>query len=194
MKFTPKQLALMGMCIALNVAIGGIVHVLKLPIFLDAVGTILAVLLIGLVPGIVVGVLSFVVAAIIINPVYLYFVGTQAVVAIYIYLVAKHFAAFSTLTRTIIAGLLLGVVAGVVSAPVIVTVFGGVAGSGRDLITAGLIATGQQVFKAVILSGAASEPVDKVLQCIAVFFALRAMPKNLLRSFANPLLEKNNFI
>jgi len=88
----------------------------------------------------------------------------------------------------------LGIVAGVVSAPVIVLVFGGVSGSGRDLITAGLISTGQQIYKAVILSGAASEPVDKLLQALAAFFIIKSSPKSILNQFRNPLLEKNGLL
>ncbi len=194
MKFTTRQLALMGMLIALNVAIGGIVHVIKLPIFLDAVGTVLATLILGLGAGVVVGVLSFVVAAVVINPVYVWFVATQAAIAIFIYVLASRFAAFKSLPRVIATGIALGVVAGIVSAPIIVGVFSGVSGSGRDLITAGLISTGQQIYKAVILSGAASEPVDKVLQVLAAFYVLRALPKKVLGQFRNPVLEKNGFL
>jgi energy-coupling factor transport system substrate-specific component len=194
MKFTAKQLALMGMLIALNVAIGGIVHVVKLPIFLDAIGTILAAIVLGLIPGIVVGVVSFLLAAAIISPVYIWFIGTQAVVAAFVYVMASRLSAFKSLPRVIPTGLLLGVVAGIVSAPVIVFVFGGVAGSGRDLITAGLLSTGQQIYKAVILSGAASEPVDKLLQTLAAFFVLKSLPKRVLGQYRNPVLEKNGFL
>lgn len=194
MKFTARQLALMGMLIALNVAIGGIVHVVKLPIFLDAIGTILAVLVLGLIPGIVVGIVSFLLAAAVINPVYIWFIGTQAVIAAFIYVLASRFSAFKSLPRVIPTGLLLGLVAGIVSAPVIVFVFGGVAGSGRDLITAGFLSTGQQIYKAVILSGAASEPVDKLLQTLAAFFVLKSLPKRVLGQYRNPVLEKNGFL
>jgi energy-coupling factor transport system substrate-specific component len=194
MKFTARQLALMGMLVALNVAIGGIVHVVKLPIYLDAIGTILAALVLGLVPGIVVGVVSFLVAAAIINPVYIWFIGTQAVIAVFVYLLASRLFVFKSLARVIPTGLLLGVVTGIVSAPVIIFVFGGVAGSGRDLITAGLLSMGQQIYKAVILSGAASEPVDKLLQTLAAFFVLKSLPKRVLAQYRNPVLEKNGLL
>ncbi len=194
MKFSGRALALMGMLVALNVSIGGIVHITKLPIFLDAIGTIIAVLMLGLLPGIIVGVISFLLASVLINPVFIWFIGTQAVIAAFAYLLASHFAAFKTLGRVIPTGIALGIVAGVVSAPVIVYVFGGVAGSGRDLITAGLITTGQQIYKAVILSGAASEPVDKLLQTLAAFFVMRSLPKTVLARFKNPVLEKNGFL
>lgn len=194
MKLNNRQIALMGMLIALNVTIGGIVHVIKLPIFLDAIGTIIAALVLGLVPAITVGVLSFLVAAALINPVYIWFIGTQAVIAAFVYLLASRFMVFRSASRVIPTGIALGVVAGVVSAPVIVLVFGGVAGSGRDLITAGLISTGQQIYKAVILSGAASEPVDKLLQTLAAFYVIKSLPKKLLGQFRNPVLEKNGLL
>lgn len=194
MKFSNRQVALMGMLIALNVSIGGIVHVIKLPIFLDAIGTIIATLVLGLLPGIIVGVLSFVLAAILLNPVYIWFIGTQAIIAAFIYFAASRFSAFSSIARVIPWGITLGIVAGVVSAPVIVLVFGGVAGSGRDLITASLISTGHQIYKAVILSGVASEPVDKLLQTLATFYIIKLSPKQVLSQFRNPVLEKNGLL
>jgi len=194
MKLAAKELALMGMLIALNVAVGGVVQVIKLPIYLDAIGTILGALILGLVPGMVVGVLSFVVAAAVVSPVYIWFIGTQAIIAVFAYLAASFLLAFKSLPRVILTGIALGIVAGIASAPVIVIIFGGVAGSGRDLITAGLLSTGQQIYKAVILSGAASEPVDKLLQTLAAFFVLKSLPKRVLGQYRNPILEKNGFL
>ena len=194
MRFTAKQLALMGMLISLNVAIGGIVHVTKIPIFLDAIGTLIAVLLLGLMPAVLVGVLSFLIASALINPVYIWFIGTQAIIAAFAYVLASRFAVFKSIWRVVPTGIALGVIAGVVSAPVIVFVFGGVAGSGRDLITAGLLAAGQQVYKAVILSGAASEPIDKLLQVLAAYYTVKALPKRVLGQFRNRVLEKNGLI
>jgi energy-coupling factor transport system substrate-specific component len=194
MKFTAKQLALMGMLISLNVAIGGIVHVIKLPIFLDAIGTIISVLLLGLMPAVMVGIISFIIASVLINPVYIWFIGSQAVIAAFVYFLASRFSTFKSIWRAIPTGIALGVVAGVASAPIIIWAFGGVAGSGRDLITAGLIAAGQQIYKSVILSGAASEPVDKVLQVLAAYYTVRALPKRVLGQFRNKVLEKNGLI
>ena len=193
MKISNHQLTLMATLVALNVSIGGLVHVIKLPIYLDAIGTIVAAVVLGLVPAIVVGVLSFLVAAAIINPVYIYFCGTQAVIAVYAYLAAR-IGVFKSLARAIPAGILLGIVTGIVSAPVIVFVFGGVAGSGRDLITAALIRTGHQVFHSVLLSGAASEPVDKLLQVVAAFYVLKKLPKSLLSRHRNPALQANGLL
>ena len=194
MKLSSLHIAVIGMLIALNVAIGGIVHLIKVPVFLDAIGTIIAVMLLGWRAGILVGVLSFVIAAALVNPVYIWFIGTQAILAIVVFIMANAFASFRSWLRVIPAGIVLGVITGVVSAPVIVYVFGGVAGSGRDLITATLISTGEQIGKAVLLSGAASEPVDKVLQMVIALLILRALPRRVLEPFNNPLLQKNGLI
>ena len=194
MKFSNRQVALMGMLIALNVAIGGLVHVVKIPLFLDAIGTIIAVLLLGRLPGIVVGVLSFVVAAAVISPVYVWFIGTQAILALVVYELASRFQVFKSWVRLVPSGLGLGVVTGIVSAPVIVYAFGGVAGSGRDLITAALLSTGEQIGKAVLLSGAASEPVDKLAQMVIALLIVRSLPRRALEPFRNPVLEENGLI
>ena len=138
--------------------------------------------------------LSFLVAAALINPVYVWFIGTQAVIALFIYIAASYFSGFKSIGRVIPCGVILGIVAGIVSAPVIVLVFGGVAGSGRDLITAGLMSTGQQIYKAVILSGVASEPVDKSLQTVAAFLLIKSSPRRVLEYFRNPVLEKNGLL
>lgn len=194
MKLSSLDIAVIGMLVALNVAVGGLVHVVKLPVFLDAIGTIMAVMILGWRAGILVGILSFVIAAALINPVYIWFIGTQAILALTVYFMASRFAIFRSLIRTIPAGIALGVVTGIVSAPVIVYVFGGVAGSGRDLITAAILSTGEQIGKAVLLSGAASEPVDKVLQMVLALLILRALPRRVLEPFRNRLLERNGFL
>jgi energy-coupling factor transport system substrate-specific component len=167
------------------------VHVIKLPIYLDAVGTILAVILLGPVSAIIVGVLSFVLAAAIISPVYVWFVGTQTVLALVVYALARQARIFSSVWRIVPSGILLGVITGIVSAPVIVMLFGGVSGSGRDLVTAAVMATGERIVTSVLLSGAASEPLDKVLQLLIAFFVLRSLPKRALKAFRNPLLDAN---
>jgi energy-coupling factor transport system substrate-specific component len=187
-------LALIPVGIALNVALGGVVNALKLPIYLDAVGTILVTVLVGWKAGVVVGVISFILASILISPVYVYFIGTQAVIAVYVHLVITHLRILSRPWKIALAGVGLGIVAGVVSAPVIVYVFGGASGSGRDLVTALIVGSGQQIMKAVVLSGAASEPIDKTLQLFLAYSLVRSLPKRVLGRFSNKALRANGLL
>jgi energy-coupling factor transport system substrate-specific component len=188
---SPKSLALIPLCIALNVVLGGLVHVLKIPIYYDAVGTIIAALMVGFLGGSLVGILSFALMSVLVSPVYIYFCLTQVAIAGYTHLVATYLGGFRTIVRAVASGIGLGVVAGIVSAPVIVYVFGGATGSGRDLLTALIAASGQQILKAVALSGLTSEPIDKTIQVLTAVGLIRGIPAYLRAHFETPAMSKN---
>jgi energy-coupling factor transport system substrate-specific component len=177
-------LAIIPMGIALNLAIGLAVTALKLPIFLDAIGTVLFTLLCGWRIGATVGVLSFVIGGLL-NPLMPYFVFTQFMIA----LVAGFSAGrggFKATWRTIITGVAIGYIAALVSAPVIAIVFGGVTNSGESLVTAFLVKTGRTLWQAVVTTKIWTEPLDKVLQCLAAFAIARSLPKTLLARLETP--------
>jgi energy-coupling factor transport system substrate-specific component len=188
-----QTLTLVSVGIVLNMAIGTLVHVLKLPVYLDAVGTIIVTLLAGIPAGVITGVFSFLLGGLVTNPVLPWFSGTQAAIAIYCGLLAAR-GAFSSYTRTALTGVGLGVVAGVVSAPVIVYLFGGITGSGASLIVAFLLASGRSLLQSVLLSGVAAEPVDKLLQCLLATWLLHGVPKTILGQFREGYLIRNGFI
>lgn len=175
-------LALMPLGIALNLAIGTLVHILRLPVYLDAVGTIAITLLVGWRAGVSVGVLSFLIGGVLVNPVLPWFSGTQAAIAIYVHLVARR-GGYASYLRAAISGLGLGVVAGLVSAPVIVLLFGGITGAGASLVVAFLLATGHSLLKSVVLSGLASEPLDKALQSLLGLWIICGVPRQLINKF-----------
>jgi energy-coupling factor transport system substrate-specific component len=186
-----QALAVIPLGIALNLALGTIVHTLKLPIFLDAIGTITVTLLLGMRAGIAVGVLSFLIGGLLTDPVLPWFSGTQAIIAIYTHIVAKY-AGFKSIHKTVLSGLGLGIVAAIASAPVIVMLFGGVTGSGSSLVVAFLLKSGQGIIKSVLLSGLASEPLDKTLQCLLAVWIIRGLPRTILQKFTNGSLIQNN--
>ncbi len=226
-----RVLALIPFGIALNLALGTVVATLKIPLYLDSIATIAVTLLGGWRPGLVVGVGSFLVGGMLINPVLPWFSGTQVIIALYISFVASkgwlgvnvpvHRIAHSAVgfedqeslvgnlemivpasrlpkwlqyMRLVGVGLCLGVVAGVVSAPVIVWLFSGLTGSGPSLVVAFLLKSGETLFKAVLFSGLASEPLDKTLQLLIAIGLLRSLPNSLKRSFGGPHLDKNGLI
>jgi len=68
----------------------------------------------------------------------------------------------------------------VISAPVVVYLFGGVTGSGSALIVAYFLKTGQQLMNAALLSGFTAEPIDKTLQVLIAALLYRATPKDFI--------------
>lgn len=186
-------LAMIPVGIVINLSIGTLVSILKLPLFVDATGTILVTLLLGIRAGAITGVLSFLIGGLLVNPVMPWFCGTQAAIAVYVGLMARA-GFFRSFWRVIVCGIGLGIVAATVSAPVIAKLFGGITGSGSGVITAFFLATGKSIIKSVFLTGISCEPVDKTLQCLLAFWLIRSLPKKLLGRFAGGgRLEKNNF-
>ena len=74
-------------------------------------------------------------------------------------------------------------VAGIISAPVIVALFGGITGSGPSVVVAYLLASGKKLLGAVFLSGLASEPLDKTLQVLMAAWIYRSLPKRIVNTF-----------
>jgi energy-coupling factor transport system substrate-specific component len=179
------------LCIGVNVALGTIVNLVKAPIYLDAAGTIAFALLVywtgwrGFVWAAAVGALSFVISGLLFNPVLFWFVPTQIAIAAYGYFVAGPVIGdrlaeprlrVGTYARIVVLGLGLGVVAGIVSAPIIAMVFGGITGAGASVITAVLLKAGETLFTSVLASGLASEPLDKLIQLALAVAIVRITP------------------
>jgi energy-coupling factor transport system substrate-specific component len=185
-------LAVIPVGILINLGIGTLVHILKLPIFLDAIGTILVTVLVGIPAGISTGALSFLLGGLLVNPVMPYFVGTQAAIAIFVGLMARA-GFFRSVPKVILTGIPLGIVAAIASAPVIVGLFGGITGNGSGVITAFLLASGKSVLKSVILTGVSCEPIDKTLQCLLAFWLLKSLPRQIRRRFVDVGHLQRNF-
>jgi energy-coupling factor transport system substrate-specific component len=73
-------------------------------------------------------------------------------------------------------GLVTGVVAAIISAPTAAYVFGGVTGSGTDLLVAAFRASGGGILASVMAQGAVSDPFDKMLSFMVVWLILRSLP------------------
>jgi len=186
-------LAFVPLAIAINVGIGAIVKALSLPLYIDSIGTILATILLGWRYGAVVGILGFVITSIFINPFAIYFIGTQAAIALFIHGMGK-IGWLKNLFRIIITGISLGIVAAIVSAPVIIFIFQGATGNGAALITSFFIKMGNQIVNSIFLSGFSIEPVDKSIQILLAYYILKGIPKNLLEHFRTGSLKINSYI
>jgi|SRR5215813_2293502 len=191
---TPRLIAI-ALCAALNFSIGTIVYLIKLPIYLDSIGTILCALLFAFdrktafVCAWLSSIVSLIVSALLINPFIPWFAATDVAIALVAaFLITGGAETFRARTmrpgafvgRVLLYGVILGVVAAVVSAPVVAYLFGGVTGSGSAFIVALFLKAGQQVLSAALLSGLAAEPVDKTLQVLLAALLYRATPRDFL--------------
>jgi energy-coupling factor transport system substrate-specific component len=177
--------------------LGGIVYLIKLPIYLDMVGTMLCALILATGPmraftaAAAAGVLSFVAGAVF-NPFLPWFSLTVVIVAALTAFVTARsanvletapVASAAFIGRVVGYGVMTGIVAAIVSAPVAVYLFGGVTGSGTALLIAFFLKTGNQLLNAAFLSGFTAEPIDKTLQLVLAVLLFRATPRSIVERF-----------
>lgn len=182
-EFSTLTLVLMPIAIGINIVGGVFIVALKLPIYLDSIGTVLVGILAGPWAGAVTGLLANVIWGLTIDPVAFPF----AITAFFIGLVAGFLGRagmFRTLPRALLSGAIIGVMAATVSTPIVVYVFGGVTSSGSTFITAYLLATGRQLIQAVFSSSIISDVGDKLITCLVAYLIVRNLPARLRSRFA----------
>lgn len=264
-QFDTRTIVLMPLAIAFNIILGQAVGAaLKIPIYLDSIGTILVGALAGPIPGALTGFLSnilwtyvvpppfnsgvagaFAVVAAVIGimaglfgragwlrprpdrPIGQLFAGGVIALAIvgflafYAYsrfygtafaffnpentdllfsilgwVVALLFVAFVvgfiallflrrdlTVAYVVVAGVLTGAVAALISAPIAANVFSGVTGSGTDFLVLAFRQAGSDIQTATLQQGLLSDPVDKMVTFFTVYLILNAMARRMKARF-----------
>jgi len=174
--------AIITSSIAVNIVIGTLVRKAAFPVYLDTVGTIAMVILLGWRWGLLGSALAVLVGTLIIFPMYFYF-SLTAVGIVFTVEFCRRRNMFRNLPLTVFSGIVIAVVAALLSAPVTTFLFGGVTATGNDVMTAFFHKMGGTLLKAVLLSGFASEPVDKVITVLVVYWALHGLPARFTQRF-----------
>jgi len=183
-RFDTSTIVLIGVAIALNATVGQIVgNVLKLPLYLDSIGTVLVGVLAGPLAGVVTGLLSNLVWGLALPnaATTIPFALTSAVIGLLAGLAGKRgiFAARRGPSGGFIVavvGFLVGLVAAVVSAPIAFLVFGGSTGGGTDVLVAVFRNFTDSAFTATLLQSGVSDPLDKTVVFLIVWSILLALP------------------
>ena len=193
--FTTPRLVAIALCAALNFSIGNIVYLIKLPIYLDSVGTILCALLLfpdrlaAIACAFIAGLIGIILTGLLINPFLPWFAFSVLAIALVSALLtargtdtfrARPLPAGRFGANVVLCGVVTGIVSAVVSAPVVIYLFGGVTGSGSALVVAYFVKTGNFLWDATLRSGLIIEPVDKTLQVLLAALLYRATPKDFI--------------
>lgn len=155
---------LIGAALLVNLVVGSVAHaVLHLPLWLDAIGTILVGALLGPLAGAGVGVTTSLILGLFTGDhVALPFVITAAFIG-WAAGYAALLGAFERLWRALLTGLLVGIGAAVISAPIATYVFGERAGAGATYLADFLNTAGATIYQLVTVSGLIRDPLDKVI-------------------------------
>lgn len=172
-EFTTQTWALIPMGVALSVVAAFAVSALRLPLYLDALGTLLIALLVGPWAAVLTGLLINLVQGVLVNPAMIPYTPLQGAFGLAAGFLAQR-GWFRSYARIIGVGLIIALISIVMGAPITVYAFGGVTGSGSDILTGFFLAVGENLFSAVVAQTIIVEPVDKVLTAVlAALIAVR---------------------
>ena len=174
-EFTTFTLVLIAVAIVLNIAVGQLVSLLKLPIFLDSIGTILVGVLAGPWAGGLTGLLTNLIWGVISSPVAAAFAPVAMVIGITAGLCARY-GLFKTWWLAILSGVIITVFNAIFAVPIRLYMFGGITGSGADFVTAYMLALGQDLFGSVVVTVFTANLLDKVATAVIVWGVVRALP------------------
>ncbi len=183
--FNTMTWVLIPVAIAINVVIGEIVALLKLPVYLDSIGTVLVAALCGPWAGALTGALSNTIWGLLIDPNAL----PWWPVALFIGFVAGWCARgglFKSWWKVAIAGFLVALTAALVSTPISVYIYGGITASGSSFLTAYLLQTGQSLLPAVLITNNIVEPFDKISTSLLAFAIIQGLSTRFLARFPRP--------
>jgi energy-coupling factor transport system substrate-specific component len=183
--FNTMTWVLIPVAIAINVVIGEIVVLLKLPVYLDSIGTVLVAVVCGPWAGALTGVLA--------NLIWGLTIDANALpwfpVALFIGFVTGWLARaglFKNTWKVAITGFIVALTAAVVSTPIGVYLYGGITASGSSVITAYLLQTGRGVLESVLSTNFLVEPVDKISTAFLAFAIIRGLSMRYISRFPRP--------
>lgn len=174
-------LAMIPICLAINYVGAQIAIALKLPMYLDVIGSIMMGAICGPIPGVVLGALSSAINSLS-EPTAIAYIPVTVTCGLVAGLLGK--AGFmKQLWKSLIAGFVLAVAAVAISSPITAFLYGGISGTGNDVIVLGLQAAGMGLLPATLIATLITEFFDKLLSCWVVFFVVKALSDRQLSKF-----------
>lgn len=174
-------LSFCGIAVAMNIVLGIITSALGIPLYLDALGTVITAVTMGPLAGMAVGALSNIITGLIYSMSDIPFALVNMAVGLVVGLVAKKFK-FNIITAAI-TGLALSFICPAIGTPIGISVYGGLNGSFSDMLVMTMVKSGTTIFQASFLRNVGSNLIDKIGTCVIAAILLKTIPERLLLTF-----------
>ena len=181
--FSTITFVFIAVAIVINIVVGQLVALLKLPIFLDSIGTVLVGVLAGPWAGGITGLLTNLIWGMISSPVAAAFAPVAMAIGIAAGLCSRY-GLFKTWWLAILSGLIITFFNAIVAVPIKLYMFGGISGTGADFLTAYLLTLGKNLFGSVVLTIITANLLDKVVTAVLVFFVVKNLPQKTTNNFS----------
>lgn len=183
-QFSTKSLVLIPIAVGINLIGGTLCSTLKLPLFLDMIGTMVVACLSGPWVAALTGFLTNVFLALVANPVNL----PYAVVSVLCGLVVGYMVKaglFKKWWGVLIVWVVVTLVNAVSASLITVFVFSGATGiNGTSVLTATLVVAMKNIFASVFSSSIIENLLDKGIDVAVAYFIVKKVPKRFLSQYA----------
>ncbi len=181
-KLSSYNLAFMVICIAINMVAGQAVSMLKLPIFLDSIGTVLCAILAGPWMAVATGLLTNLLWGLLTGPIAAAFAPVAMMIGLSAGLLARA-GWFNNLPKVVMSSVVITLALTLVAIPIRSYLFGGATGSGADFMVAYLHAMGSDLQESVAVTVLGTNLLDKLLTVLIAWGLVRRLPQRTLRHF-----------
>lgn len=173
-----RVIVLIAIGIAVNMALGQIAQLVKLPIFLDSLGTMVVAVMAGPLAALLTGVLTNLIWGVILSPTAAAFAPVAGVIGLVAGLLASV-GMFKGPVQAAISGAIIAVALALIAVPIRVWLFGGVTGSGADFLTGWLLQTGRDIFSSTLYTVIIANLADKIVTALLAWAILRGLPQRI---------------
>lgn len=178
-KLTTASLVLIPAAVGINYIGKLFAGVLKLPLWLDAIGTVLASMMAGPIVGAICGAINNIIYGLTMDPVSFIYALTSIAIGLTVGIMAYK-GWINNIGKAAVIGLVAALVAAVVSTPINIGFWGGQTGNvWGDALYAYLMAHNLPVWLASFLDEIVVDIPDKVATVIIAYGIFRGLPKKL---------------
>jgi len=179
LKFNTATLVLIPAAIGINYLGKLFADVLKLPLWLDSIGTCLAAVLAGPIVGAICGAANNIIYGLTANPISTVYALTNVAIGLVVGILA-HFGMMKNIKLCILTALVAGAAAVVVSTPLNIIFWGGTTGNvWGDAVYAWFVAHHAPLAIASFLDEVVVDLPDKIAVILIVFAITKSLPKSL---------------
>ncbi|WP_404462866.1 ECF transporter S component [Providencia rettgeri] len=179
-----RTLTLIVFSIAINMVVGQLSSMLKLPIFLDSIGTLICALLAGPWAALTSGLLTNLLWGLLSGPIAAAFAPVAMMIGLSAGLLARA-GGFRTLPRVILSGVVITFALMIVAVPIRTYLFGGTTGSGADFFVAYFHAVGDNLLESVAITVLGANIADKIISALVAWLLVRQLPERVQRNYPN---------
>lgn len=178
--------ALVPAAAALNIVGSTINTALKLPIFLDMIGTCVAAIVLGPWWGALVGVITNVGGSLINGPIGIPFALANVAGALVWGYGVRSWGMGRNNVTFFILNIIVSLAVTAAAAPIVIFVFGGATGHSSDALTAAFAQAGQDLMTSVFASNIIVSLADKIIAGYVALAIINALPTNLVAGIRLP--------